>query len=327
MKRIKKWIVWIIVGGVAFFGSTAGGGAAETLRFGHVYSTDRSDHLCTLAMAKEIESRTNGRYKVEVFPNSSLGSESALHEGLNIGSVDMSYEGTAFLASAYAPLGLTMAPFVFRDYAHWKAFIKSDLFRELTDGYFKKTGNRIVSAHYQGAWHVLSNKPITRPEDMKGLKMRVPNAPMYMAFPRAVGANPAPIAYSEAYLALKQGVVDIMDQGLGGIKQMKFYEVAKYINMTGHIVSTVGTVIGASAWNKLSESDKKIFTEVISAESEKCSDRIREDEEQLLKEYGGSILTINPVDHAAFVEALKPSAIKPGQGWTKEQYERLLGIK
>jgi tripartite ATP-independent transporter DctP family solute receptor len=327
MNTVKKWLVCLNVIFFVFLGVSANTAASETLRFGHVYSTDRTDHLCALAMAKEIARRTNGRYKIEVFPNSSLGSESALHEGLSIGTVNMSYEGTAFLASAYTPLGLTMAPFVFRDYAHWKAFIKSDLFRELIDGYYEKTGNKIVSAHYQGAWHVLSNKPITKPRDMKGLKMRVPNAPMYLVFPRAVEANPAPIAYSEAYLALKQGVVDIMDQGLGGIKQMKFYEVAKYINMTGHLVSTVGTVIGGPAWNKLSDADKKIFSEVITAESEKCSDQIREDEKQLLKEYGGSALTINEVDHEAFVKALKPSATKPGQGWTKAQYEQLLAIE
>ena len=327
MDSIKKWIVCLLAGVLVSIGVVAGVYAAETLRFGHVYSTDRTDHIYALAMAKEIDKRTNGRYKIEVFPNSSLGSESALHEGLGIGTVNMSFEGTAFLASAYAPMGLTMAPFVFRDYKHWKSVIKSDLFRELADGYLKATGNKMVSAHYQGAWHVLSNKPITEPDDMKGLKMRVPNAPMYLVFPRAVGANPAPIAYSEAYLALQQGVVDIMDQGLGGIKQMKFYEAAKYLNMTGHIVSTVGTVIGAPLWNKLSDSDKKIFTEVITAESEKCSDQIREDEKQLLKEYGGSVLTIHKVDHAAFVKALKPFATKPGQAWTKQQYDRLMNIK
>ena len=83
---------------------------------------------------------------------------------------------------------------MFRDFGHWNAFRKGDLFKELGQGYEKKTGHRVVSLTYYGERHVTSNKAINRPEDMKGLKIRVPDAPLYTMFPRAVGANPTPIS-------------------------------------------------------------------------------------------------------------------------------------
>lgn len=300
---------------------------AQMLKFGHVYTTDRRDHLCATAVADEIGKRTNGRYNIQVFPGGTLGSEDAQHSGLALGTVDLLIAGSAFLASSYAPFGIDMAPFAFRDFNHFIAYTKSDLFRQMKEGYSAKTGHQILGTHYQGVWHVLANKVINTPADMKGLKMRVPNAPMYLIFPRAVGANPAPIAYSEAYLALQQGVVDVMDQGLAGIKTMKFYEVRKVINLTGHIVSAVQTIVAGPVWKRLPDADKKVFAEVIAAESEKCSRAVRQDENDLLAEFSKT-LTINDVrDRPAFVEAVRPFVTAPNMGWTKAQYEQLLAIK
>ena len=97
---------------------------------------------------------------------------------------------------------------------------------------------------------------------MQGLKMRVPDVPAYLAMPRACGANTAPIAFAEVYLALQNGTVEAQENPLTTIEAKKFYEVQKYIVLTGHIVDHLNTVISKSLWNKLSEEDQKIFTEV-----------------------------------------------------------------
>src|SRR3546814_15719274 len=97
---------------------------------------------------------------------------------------------------------------MFRDFAHWQAYRDSDLFQELAQGYLDASGNHIVALTYYGERHVTSNRKIEKPADMDGLKIRVPDAPLYMMFPRAVGANPAPIAFAEVYLALQKGGVD-----------------------------------------------------------------------------------------------------------------------
>ena len=97
---------------------------------------------------------------------------------------------------------------------------------------------------YYGERQVTSNKKIEKPEDMAGLKIRVPDAPLYMMFPKAVGANPTPIAFAEVYLALQQGVVDAQENPLPTIEAKKFYEVQEYIVLTGHITDALLTIVG-----------------------------------------------------------------------------------
>lgn len=301
--------------------------AAETLKFGHVYTVDRRDHLCALKVAEAISQRTEGRYEIQIYPNSELGSEGDLHQQLSLGSVDIAITSSPFASSSYAPISVESASFAFRDYDHWQKYIGSDLYKNLTQGYNDTTKNKILSTHYQGAWHVLSNDPITKPEDMEGLRMRVPNAPTWLVFPRAVGAEPAPIAYSEAYLALQQGVVDIMDQGLAGIKTMQFHEVRDTINMTGHLTISAHSIIGAPVWSRLSDEDKKIFTEVFTETAAECSTQVQADEIAILNEMKSLGVNIVEVDRAAFVEAIKAYADSNQVDWRPEDYEALQVIE
>lgn len=300
--------------------------AAETLRFGHVYTTDRRDHQCALAAADALRTRTDGRYDVQVYPNSELGDEGSLHQQLSLGSVDLAITSSPFASSAYPPIGVESAPFVFRDYDHWQKYGDSEIYDRLTRGYNEATGNKILSTHYQGAWHVLSDEPITRPEDMAGLKMRVPNAPTWLAFPRAVGATPAPIAYSEAYLALQQNVVDIMDQGLAGIATMKFHEVRDTVNMTGHLTISAHTIIGAPLWNRLPEEDRDIFTDVFSKAAAECSEQVRADESEIQKSLANDGVQFVEVDRPAFVEKIAEFAASNDLGWKTEDYEALQAL-
>src|SRR5690606_12388262 len=135
-------------------------------------------------------------------------------------------------------------------------FRDSDLFQELAQGYLDASGNHIVTTTYYGERHVPSNKPILKPEDMKGLKSRVPNAPLYMMFPKAVGANPTPIAFAEVYLALQQGTVDAQENPLPTIQAKNFYEVQSHLTLTGHITDALLTIIGGPTWDSMDEADR-----------------------------------------------------------------------
>ncbi|MCK4866614.1 MAG: TRAP transporter substrate-binding protein DctP, partial [Alphaproteobacteria bacterium] len=202
--------------------------AAEKLKFAHVYETTEPYHAQALWAADEIKKRTDGRYEIEVFPASSLGKETDINQGLSLGTIDIIYTGNLFAGKSFGPLSIAGAPFMFRDLDHWKAYAKSDLFKELAGGYKDATGHQIIATTYYGSRHATSNKPLNTPADMKDLKIRVPNAPLYMMFPKAVGANPTPLAFAEVYLALQQGVVDAQENPLPTIKAKKFYEVQKY---------------------------------------------------------------------------------------------------
>ena len=189
---------------------------------------------------------------MDVFPASSLGKETDIGQGLTLGTVDIIYTGQLFAQRAFGPIAIGGAPFVFRDFDHWKKYIGSPLFRELADGYQKGSGgNKIVTVTYYGNRQTTANKALNKPEDMKGLKIRVPDAPLYTLFPRAVGANPTPIAFAEVYLALQNKTVDAQENPLPTIDAKKFYEVQSHINITAHITDALLTIIGAPLWSKL----------------------------------------------------------------------------
>ena len=194
--------------------------------------------------AEEIKKRTSGRYEIGVFPASQLGNENQINEGLGLGTVDIIYTGTSFAGSIHKPLAISGAPFMLRDFNHWKSYRDSKLFRDIAKGYEDKTKHKVNALTYYGERMVTANKEIKKPEDMKGMKLRVPPAPLYLMLAKSVGANATPIAFAEVYLALQQGTVDGQENPLPTIMAKKFYEVQSHIMLTGHIAESLLTIVG-----------------------------------------------------------------------------------
>src|SRR3982751_3388713 len=276
MKRFTGWILGALM-------LVAMGASAQTkLKWAHVYETTEPYHTAAIWAAGEIKQRTGGRYEIEVFPASTLGKETDINQGLTLGTVDIIYTGQLFAGRTYGPLAIGGAPFMFRDFEHWKRFAASPLFTQLGDGYRQKSGgNKVVAITYYGERHVTSNKAINKPEDMKGLKIRVPDAPLYTMFPRAVGANPTPIAFAEVYLALQNGTVDAQENPLPTIDAKKFYEVQKFIVLTGHITDSLVTIVAGDTWKKLAEPDRKVFSDVLWEASTRATNDIVEIEKKM----------------------------------------------
>jgi tripartite ATP-independent transporter DctP family solute receptor len=318
MKGIKAAIAVLAV-------AISTGALAQTkLKWAHVYETSEPYHTAALWAAEEIGKRTGNRYQVEVFPASTLGKETDINQGLTLGTVDIIYTGQLFAGRTYGPIAIGGAPYMFRDFAHWQKFAASPLFAELADGYFKKSnGNKVVAITYYGERHVTSNKAINQPADMKGLKIRVPDAPLYTMFPRAVGANPTPIAFAEVYLALQNGTVDAQENPLPTIDAKKFYEVQKYIVLTGHITDALITIVGAPTWNKLSDADKKTFEAVLKEAAERATKEIVEIEKKMSAEFEKRGKTVVKVDRKPFRDATAKLHNGPDATWPKETYDRL----
>jgi len=300
----------------------------KKLTWGHVYELTEPLHKWSVWAAEEIKSQTNGRYEIDVFPVSIMGKEAELNQSLSLGTIDIAYTGTSFASQNYPPMGLSELPYIFRDYEHWQKFNESSLFEELSMGYKTASrGNQIVGNNYYGQRHVTSNKPILTPNEMKGLKLRVPNASIYKMFPLAVGANPSPIAFSEVYLALQQGVVDAQENPLPTIKAKKFYEVQKYISLTGHLQGSVLTIASDRLWSSLSAEDKVIFSTVLKQAAANVSRDTRQSEKDLIdwfKKQGTEILT---VDRQLFRAKVLPSHKTIKQEFGADFYDRLQRIK
>jgi len=301
--------------------------AAQTkLKWAHVYESSEPYHTAAVWAAGEIRKRTNGRYDIEVFPASTLGKETDINQGLTLGTVDIIYTGQLFAARTYGPIAIGGAPYMFRDFDHWKRFSTSPLFAELCAGYEKAGGNHVAAITYYGERHVTSNKPINKPEDMKGLKIRVPDAPLYTMFPRAVGANPTPIAFAEVYLALQNGTVDAQENPLPTIDAKKFYEVQKYIVLTGHITDAILTIVSGSAWGKLSEADRKTFDEVLKEASARASAEIADNEKRLGAEFEKRGKIVVKVDRKPFRDATVKLHNGPDATWDKATYDKLQAL-
>ena len=301
--------------------------AQTKLKWAHVYETSEPFHKWSVWAGEEIKKRTNGRYDIQVFPASTLGKESDINQGLTLGTVDIILTGASFAANSYKPLAISYFPFIFRDAEHQLKYANSDVFRELAAGYDKASGNHIVALNYYGARHVTSNRPIAKPEDMKGLKIRVPDAPAYLAFPKALGANPTPIAFAEVYLALQNGTVDAQENPLPTIEAKKFYEVQKNISLTGHIVDSLLTVVSGQLWKKLSDADKKIFNDVMHEAAEKTGREIIASETRLVGEFKKKGINVITVDKNAFREAVLKNTTPTAQGYRQADYDKIISIR
>jgi tripartite ATP-independent transporter DctP family solute receptor len=318
MKGIK-----LVVAALAL-GLSTGIAAQTKLKWAHVYETSEPYHTAAVWAAGEIKKRTNGRYDVEVFPASSLGKETDINQGLTLGTVDIIYTGQLFAGRTHGPLAIGGAPYMFRDFEHWRKFSTSTLFAELGEGYRQKSGgNKVVAITYYGERHVTSNKAINKPEDMKGLKIRVPDAPLYTMFPRAVGANPTPIAFAEVYLALQNGTVDAQENPLPTIDAKKFYEVQKFIVLTGHITDALLTIVGGPTWAKLAAADQQIFEAVLKEGAAKATAEIIEIEKRMAAEFEKKGKTVVRADRKPFREAVIKMHNGPDATWPKDVYDKL----
>jgi tripartite ATP-independent transporter DctP family solute receptor len=308
--------------------------AQQKLKFAHVYETSEPYHTAAVWAAGEIAKRTSNRYTMEVFPASSLGKETDINQGLTLGTVDIIYTGQLFAGRSYGPISIGGAPFVFRDFDHWKKFSTSRLFDDLADGYAKATsGNKVVAITYYGDRQTTANKALNKPEDMKGLKIRVPDAPLYTLFPRAVGANPTPIAFAEVYLALQNKTVDAQENPLPTIDAKKFYEVQTHINLTAHITDALLTIVGGPLWSKLAEADRKTFTDVFREAAARSNTEIIASEKMLVGEFAKRGKTVVKVDRGPFIAAVQKyyNDGKQPDGsalpWPKDVYDKLQAIK
>ncbi len=307
---------------------TAGNALAQQkLKWAHVYETSEPYHTHSVWAAEEIKKRTNGKFDITVHPASSLGKETDINQGMALGTIDMIISGPSFAARSYPRLGIAYYPFIFRDADHLLAYSKSPVFNEMIEGFRAKTGIQILAYTYYGARHTTAQKPFTDCAGMKGLKIRVPDVPAYTATPRACGANPTPIAFAEVYLALQNGTVEAQENPLTTIEAKKFYEVQKAIMLTGHIVDGLTTQVAPHIWSKLTDAEKKIFSDVALEAAARATDQIKKREAELVDEFKKKGLNVVTVNRKSFSDAVLKTATVESMGFDKKDYDRIVSVK
>jgi tripartite ATP-independent transporter DctP family solute receptor len=212
-----------------------------------------------------VAERTGGELKVEIFPASQLGTEQEILEGVQLGTIHM-FEGSAGAAGRFLPALEAFAhPFLWRDLDHMLAAARGEIGQELSQQLIDEHGMRILDMGWLfGQRHLTTARtPVSTPEDMKGLKIRVQPTTIYLEMIKAMGANPTPIDWKEVYLSLQTGVVDGQENPIGVIYSAKLYEVQDYLMLTGHITQNQVVITNELFFQSLSPEHQQVLQEAV----------------------------------------------------------------
>lgn len=284
-------------------GGDAGDGADRTLRLAHVYEAAHPVETCGISTLNE-ELAGSG-LTVESFPAAQLGSEAESLEQLSTGSLDIAIAGASFLGTWYEPAAVLDAGYLFDDVDHYMATISGETMQGVFDDLAAASGMRVQSGWYYGTRQVTANKEISTPADMAGVKIRTPDAPMYLTNIELMGGTATPMALGEVYLALQQGVIDAQENPVPTIATAKFNEVQDYINITNHMVQGVYLISQDSLTDSLSEEQQAALESALAKAADAVHECILADEQSIVDEWkaDGSIQVNEDVDIASFSEA------------------------
>lgn len=231
-----------------------------TLKLGHLANEDNPWHQASVKFGEELAALTDGRIAVQVFPNESLGKEIDLINGMQLGTVDMTITGESL--QNWAPKAALLAvPYAFKSIEDMDAFASGPAGDEIEAQIVEKVQIRPIAYFARGARDLTSNRPIATPADLNGLKMRVPNVPLFVDVWSALGANPGPMAFSEVFTSLQNGTIEAQENPLALIRSASFNEVQSHVNLTDHVRSWIYLTIAESTWQKLSEADQAAVME------------------------------------------------------------------
>lgn len=240
----------------------AGPGAAAdmTLKLGHLANEENPWHKASVKFGEELATLTEGRIAVEVFPNESLGKEIDLINGMQLGTVDMTITGESL--QNWAPMAALLAvPYAYKSLEHMDEVASGAIGDQIKAEIVEKAQIRPIAHFARGPRNLTSNRAITSPDELNGLKLRVPNVPLFVDVWAALGAQPTPMAFSEVFTSLQNGTIDGQENPLALIRSANFNEVQSHVNQTEHVRSWIYLTIAESTWAKLSAEDQAAVME------------------------------------------------------------------
>lgn len=281
-----------------------------TIKLAYVVAETQSTHIAARDVFKKyVEEKSDGRIKVELYPNGQLGGDRQAIEAVQLGTIQMTIPAAAVLSGFEPKFQVFDLPFLFKSKdAAYKA-LDGELGKKLSDMLIPLGLKNLVYGE-NGYRHTSNNKgPITKPEDLKGLKIRTMENPVHMATFKALGANPTPISFGELYTALQQKTVDAQENPIPLVFTSKFFEVQKYYSLTGHVYAATVVLINNDFFNSLPQDLQNIIiegAEKYKDEQRKLSDQ--QDKEMLdgLSKAGMQINELTPEQKQAFIEATLP---------------------
>lgn len=277
-----------------------------------ISSVVAATHPSTIALKEVfkpmVESKTNGKYQIDIYDSGQLGDEKQSFDYTRQGIIDMSVLGTV-MWSEVPRMSVPDFPFLFKDVPHARKVYQGEVGAEIAKSFEDTQPIKFLAWMPNGARVFSSSKPLTSPDQFKGQKMRMPNNPIHVKVAELLGANVAIMGLGEVFTALEQGVVDGRDNPLSTFVQQGFYSVNKNIYETNHMISSLELLANSNFWNALSEEDKAAFNEAAKATSDKSWDLYQasiEADKKLVQEKGGTVTIPTEADKQLLVEKMQP---------------------
>lgn len=281
-------------------------GARTEIRFAHVHAPDVAGelHFTAVAFAESLAALSE-RHTAKIFAQGTLGTEREVYEGMQLGSgASITVSGTAILNNFDQRIGVVDLPYLFKNFDHVHRVLDGEVGRDLAAG-LEKQGLMLLA--WIDGWGfrnvITTQKAVTRPDDLKGLKIRTIPTPVYLAALRMMGANPTPMAYGEIYTGLQTGVIDGFEQAPAILIAERFYEVAKHLTTTRHLFPAMVVCYSKAHWDRLSPDDQAVIRKAAEAARDKGRALAQIREAEALKTLAERGMTIHDIDTGVWQQA------------------------
>jgi tripartite ATP-independent transporter DctP family solute receptor len=298
--------------------STGTAVAQTEIKFGHVGNPGSLFAQSAEEFAKRVNAKLGNKAKVVVYGSSQLGSDGELLKKLKLGTVDLALPSTV-MTSVAGEFGVFEMPYLVQNRAH-AARIAKDIIHPTLGPIVDKQGYKILAVWENGYRHITNSKrPIVKPDDLKGLKLRVPGGVWRVKMFQAYGASPSPMEFKEVFVALQTGVMDAQENPLAQIFSARFHEVQKYLSLTGHVYTPAYVTAGAS-WQRLPPDVRKVVEDELKASEPVILSLAEKVDNELAGKMKSAGIAVNEADKQAFINASKAiyeefaKQVKGGQG-------------
>ncbi|MFG6147501.1 C4-dicarboxylate TRAP transporter substrate-binding protein [Halobacillus sp. B23F22_1] len=310
---MKKLISVLMIGGLLIVSACSDGSSADgedgneeatyKLKVGTALTESDPIYQGIEEFEKNVEEQTNGDVDIEIMGSGSLGEDSDILEQAKAGANVAVLVDSGRLAELVPEMGILSAPYIVDNYDEANTVVQSDLFKDLEEKLVEQESLDILSFNwYQGDRHILSNKKVEKPEDLKGLKLRTPEAPVWLESIKAMGGSPTGMAWSEVYPGISQGVIDGAEAQLPAVYGANLYEVVDHISKTSHFQLITGIVAGADWMATLPEDYQDIIYEEAAKAGEEASYNTEESLEEFEQDIKDEGVEIHEVDKDLFKE-------------------------
>jgi tripartite ATP-independent transporter DctP family solute receptor len=322
----KLGIVLLVLSVFVSFASAALAADKIVLKFGHLADEKNTWHLGALKFKELVEKNSGGRIEVKIYPNEQLGKEKDLVTSIQTGTADMGIFGETLTTFGADKTIFMATPYLLRDAAHLHKVAGGEMGKEIEAQVLEKAKLRVLGYMERGPRELTSSRAVKTPDDLKGMKIRLPNVPIFLAAWEALGAKPIPMAFSEVFTSLQQGTIEGQENPYALIASAHFYEVQKFLNKTSHVRGWIYVCIGEKRFASLPDDLKKVVLDA-GKEMQAYENKLFLEEEGKLEKLLKEKMTFVDVDQAAFAKIASEAVLKNLSDSQKEMYKKIQAVK